>query len=174
MAATQAAERQQRGVFEVDEDRALATLELAGSGVTEAGTWRAWMPGPVLLSREGHVLAGVARKPREMPGAAGLRSADQVLGGARSVRNVRRSSRDGNGIHQGCGTIRVFRPPANDTLPEACALPAAVTTAWRASQPVTGASRDPEQLLYQPTAKRRADLEAGLFTSPQAAHFHAP
>jgi len=38
-----------------------AGLELVGPGVTEAQTWRAWMPEPVLRRREGHVLAGVAR-----------------------------------------------------------------------------------------------------------------
>ena len=37
-------------------------LELVGPGVTEAQTWRAWMPQPVLRHREGHVLAGVARR----------------------------------------------------------------------------------------------------------------
>ena len=40
-----------------------ARLDLVGPGVTEAQTWRAWMPEPVLRRREGHVLAGVARKP---------------------------------------------------------------------------------------------------------------
>jgi len=40
-----------------------AGLELVGPGVAEAGTWKAWMPEPVLRRREGHVLAGVARKP---------------------------------------------------------------------------------------------------------------
>jgi O-methyltransferase involved in polyketide biosynthesis len=35
-------------------------LELVGPGVTEAQTWQAWMPQPVLRHREGHVLAGVA------------------------------------------------------------------------------------------------------------------
>ncbi len=39
-----------------------AGLELVGPGVTEAQTWRAWMPQPVLRRREGHVLAGVARR----------------------------------------------------------------------------------------------------------------
>jgi O-methyltransferase involved in polyketide biosynthesis len=56
-----------------DVESFFAGLELTGPGVTEAGTWRSWMPGPVLRSREGHVLAGVARKPRVMPGAAGAR-----------------------------------------------------------------------------------------------------
>jgi SAM-dependent methyltransferase len=46
-------------------------LELVGPGVTEAQTWRAWMPEPVMRHRDGHVLAGVARKPRGTPGAAG-------------------------------------------------------------------------------------------------------
>jgi O-methyltransferase involved in polyketide biosynthesis len=46
-----------------------AWLELVGPGVTEAQTWRAWMPEPVLRRREGHVLAGVARKPYPMSGA---------------------------------------------------------------------------------------------------------
>ena len=39
-----------------------AGLELVGPGVTEAQTWRAWLPQPVLRHREGHVLAGVARR----------------------------------------------------------------------------------------------------------------
>jgi O-methyltransferase involved in polyketide biosynthesis len=39
-----------------------AGLELVGPGVTEAQTWQAWMPQPVLRHREGHVLAGVARR----------------------------------------------------------------------------------------------------------------
>ena len=38
-----------------------AGLELVGPGVTEAQTWRPWMPGPVLWHRDGHVLVGVAR-----------------------------------------------------------------------------------------------------------------
>ena len=50
-----------------------AGLELVGPGVTEAATWRAWLPEPVLRRREGHVLAGVALKPHAMPGAAGAR-----------------------------------------------------------------------------------------------------
>jgi O-methyltransferase involved in polyketide biosynthesis len=39
-----------------------AGLHLVGPGVTEAQTWRAWMPQPVLRRREGHVLVGVARR----------------------------------------------------------------------------------------------------------------
>ena len=39
-----------------------AGLDLVGPGVTEAQTWRAWLPQPVLRHREGHVLAGVARR----------------------------------------------------------------------------------------------------------------
>ena len=39
-----------------------AGLELVGPGVSEAQTWRAWHPEPVLRHREGHVLAGVARR----------------------------------------------------------------------------------------------------------------
>jgi hypothetical protein len=39
-----------------------AGLELVGPGVTEAHTWRPWLPQPVLRHREGHVLAGVARR----------------------------------------------------------------------------------------------------------------
>jgi len=39
-----------------------AGLELVGPGVTEAQTWRAWMPQPVLRHRDGHVLAGMARR----------------------------------------------------------------------------------------------------------------
>lgn len=37
-------------------------LDLVGPGVTEAQTWRAWLSQPVLRHREGHVLAGVARR----------------------------------------------------------------------------------------------------------------
>ncbi len=39
-----------------------AGLDLVGPGVTEAQTWRAWQPGPVLRRRDGHVLAGVASR----------------------------------------------------------------------------------------------------------------
>jgi SAM-dependent methyltransferase len=39
-----------------------AGLELVGPGVTEAQTWRPWQPEPVLRRRDGHVLAGVARR----------------------------------------------------------------------------------------------------------------
>ena len=39
-----------------------AGLELVGPGVSEAQTWRPWMPQPVLRHRDGHVLAGVARR----------------------------------------------------------------------------------------------------------------
>jgi S-adenosyl methyltransferase len=45
-----------------DMESFFAGLELVGPGVTEAQTWRAWMPQPVLRHREGHVLAGVARR----------------------------------------------------------------------------------------------------------------
>jgi O-methyltransferase involved in polyketide biosynthesis len=44
-----------------------AGLDLVGPGITEAQTWRAWMPEPVMRHRDGHVLAGVARKPQPMP-----------------------------------------------------------------------------------------------------------
>jgi hypothetical protein len=40
-----------------------AGLEMVGPGVTEAQTCRPWQPEPVLRRRDGHVLAGVARKP---------------------------------------------------------------------------------------------------------------
>jgi O-methyltransferase involved in polyketide biosynthesis len=50
-----------------DVESFFAGLDLVGPGVTEAQTWRAWMPVPVLRRREGHVLAGVARKPQPMP-----------------------------------------------------------------------------------------------------------
>jgi len=36
-------------------------LKLVGPGVTEAQTWRAWLPEPVPCRRDGHVLAGVGR-----------------------------------------------------------------------------------------------------------------
>jgi SAM-dependent methyltransferase len=39
-----------------------AGLDLVGPGVTEAQTWRPWMPEPVLRHRGGHVLVGVARR----------------------------------------------------------------------------------------------------------------
>ena len=39
-----------------------AGLELVGPGVTEAQTWRAWLPQPVTKHRDGHVLGGVARR----------------------------------------------------------------------------------------------------------------
>jgi SAM-dependent methyltransferase len=38
-----------------------AGLELVGPGVSEAATWRPWLPEPVFRHRDGHVLAGVAR-----------------------------------------------------------------------------------------------------------------
>jgi hypothetical protein len=45
-----------------DVESFFAGLELVGPGVTEAQTWRAWMPQPVMRHREGHVLAGVAQR----------------------------------------------------------------------------------------------------------------
>jgi S-adenosyl methyltransferase len=45
-----------------DVESFFAGLELVGPGVTEAQTWRAWMPQPVMRHREGHVLVGVARR----------------------------------------------------------------------------------------------------------------
>jgi O-methyltransferase involved in polyketide biosynthesis len=39
-----------------------AGLEMVGPGVSEAQTWRPWYPEPVLRRRDGHVLAGVARR----------------------------------------------------------------------------------------------------------------
>ena len=50
-----------------DVESFFAGLDLVGPGVAEAGTWRAWMPEPVMRHRDGHVLAGVARKPQPMP-----------------------------------------------------------------------------------------------------------
>ena len=50
-----------------DVESFFAGLDLVGPGVAEAGTWRAWMPEPVMRRRDGHVLAGVARKPQPMP-----------------------------------------------------------------------------------------------------------
>ena len=50
-----------------DVESLFAGLDLVGPGVAEAGTWRAWMPEPVMRHRDGHVLAGVARKPQPMP-----------------------------------------------------------------------------------------------------------
>lgn len=44
-----------------DVESFFAELDLVGPGVTEAQTWRPWMPGPLMRHREGHVLAGVAR-----------------------------------------------------------------------------------------------------------------
>jgi hypothetical protein len=45
-------------------------LELVGPGITEAQTWRPWMPESVLRRRDGHVLAGVGRKPYQLSGAS--------------------------------------------------------------------------------------------------------
>ena len=45
-----------------DVESFFAGLQLVGPGVTEAQTWRAWMPEPVMRHRDGHVLAGVARR----------------------------------------------------------------------------------------------------------------
>jgi hypothetical protein len=45
-----------------DVESFFAGLELVGPGVTEAQTWRPWLSQPVLRHREGHVLAGVARR----------------------------------------------------------------------------------------------------------------
>jgi O-methyltransferase involved in polyketide biosynthesis len=45
-----------------------AGLELVGPGLTEAQTWRAWMPEPVICRRDGHVLAGVGRVMRNVRG----------------------------------------------------------------------------------------------------------
>ena len=39
-----------------------AGLDLIGPGVTEAQTWRPWLPDPFMRHRDGHVLAGVARR----------------------------------------------------------------------------------------------------------------
>ena len=39
-----------------------AGLDLVGPGVSEAQTWRAWHPEPVMRRRDGHVLAGLARR----------------------------------------------------------------------------------------------------------------
>ena len=39
-----------------------AGLELVGPGISEAHTWRPWQPEPVMRRRDGHVLAGVARR----------------------------------------------------------------------------------------------------------------
>src|SRR6185312_7189912 len=45
-----------------DVESFFAGLQLVGPGVTEAQTWRAWMPEPVMRHRDGHVLVGVARR----------------------------------------------------------------------------------------------------------------
>jgi O-methyltransferase involved in polyketide biosynthesis len=47
-----------------------AGLELVGPGLTEAQTWRAWMPEPVICRRDGHVLAGVGRVIRNVRGVS--------------------------------------------------------------------------------------------------------
>jgi len=39
----------------------LAGLDMIGPGLTEARTWRPWMPAPAPSHRDGHVLAAVAR-----------------------------------------------------------------------------------------------------------------
>ena len=50
-----------------DVESFFAGLELVGPGVTEAQTWRAWMPQPVMRHRDGHVLAGVAQRQALLP-----------------------------------------------------------------------------------------------------------
>jgi hypothetical protein len=45
-----------------DVESFFAGLKLVGPGVTEAQTWRPWLPQPMMRLREGHVLAGVARR----------------------------------------------------------------------------------------------------------------
>jgi len=46
-------------------------LELIGPGITEAKSWRAWLPEPVPCRRGGHVLAGVGRVTMgDAPGAS--------------------------------------------------------------------------------------------------------
>jgi pimeloyl-ACP methyl ester carboxylesterase len=45
-----------------DVESFFAGLDLVGPGVAEAQSWRPWQPEPVLRRREGHVLAGVARR----------------------------------------------------------------------------------------------------------------
>jgi O-methyltransferase involved in polyketide biosynthesis len=45
-----------------DVESFFAGLDLVGPGVTEAQTWRAWMPQPVMRHRDGHVLVGVAQR----------------------------------------------------------------------------------------------------------------
>jgi len=54
-----------------------AGLEMVGPGVSEAQTWRAWHPEPVMRRREGHVLAGVARRQARPPA---LQSAQPTVG----------------------------------------------------------------------------------------------
>ena len=54
-----------------DVESFFAGLDLVGPGVTEAQTWRAWMPEPVLRRRDGHVLAGVGASPEEIPSSRG-------------------------------------------------------------------------------------------------------
>jgi hypothetical protein len=54
-----------------------AGLDLVGPGVTEAQTWRPWMPDPVMRHREGHVLAGVARRQARPPAC---QHADSAVG----------------------------------------------------------------------------------------------
>lgn len=46
-----------------DGESFFAGLDLVGPGVTEAQTWRPWQPEPVLRRLDGHVLAGIARRP---------------------------------------------------------------------------------------------------------------
>jgi hypothetical protein len=49
-----------------------AGLDLVGPGVSEAATWRPWLPEPVFRHRDGHVLAGVGRvlRAHRRPGCA--------------------------------------------------------------------------------------------------------
>ena len=53
----------------------LAGLDLVGPGITEAQTWRPWMPDPVMRHREGQVLVGVARRQARPPARQPVESA---------------------------------------------------------------------------------------------------
>ena len=70
-----------------------AGLELVGPGVTEAQTWRAWMPQPVMRHRDGHVLAGVAQRQALLPARQpGEPTADRHGAEAGSLRRAGRRS----------------------------------------------------------------------------------
>ena len=102
-----------------------AGLDLVGPGVTEAQTWRAWRPEPVLRRREGHVLSrrGTSADPRPAKGASPVkpetargcakrRRACAPLVPRSGVQPDGRPRRPGDGQRAGPRSPQPARPPA--------------------------------------------------------------